>query len=62
MKIENAELNKKYHGSLSTNLSLTKKLTLTNEEYLELAKLKEELQDKLTKAKINAKKTLKLHI
>jgi len=62
LKIENAGLNKKYHGALEKNLELSKKLTSANEEYLDLAKLKEDLENKLGKARINAKKTLKLRV
>lgn len=62
LKIENAELNKKYHGALQTNLELSKKVTASNEDYLELAKQKEKVEEKLTQARTNAKKTLKLQI
>jgi hypothetical protein len=62
LKLENAELNKKYNNSLHTNLELSQKVTKANEEYLELAQQKESTEEKLTQARTNAKKTLKLHI
>lgn len=62
LKIENEDIKRKYHGALHTNLELSKKVTKSNEDYLELAKVKEGLEDKLTKARTNAKKTLKLRI
>lgn len=62
LKIENAQLKTKYHSALSTNLSLSKKITVANEEYLDLAKAKEQLADKLTKARNFSKKTLKLRV
>jgi len=62
LKIEAEDLKKKYHGALSTNLSLSKKITSTNEEYLMLAKRTDILEGKLSKARVNAKKTLKLKV
>jgi len=62
LKLENADLNKKYQSVLQVDLELSKKLTCANEEYLELAQQKETIEEKLTKARTNAKKTLKLRI
>ena len=60
LKIENATLSSRYNSSLSTNLKLTKDVTRANEDYLELAKVKEKLEDEVKRAKVFAKKTLKL--
>ena len=62
LKIENADIKKRYYSSLEKNLTLSKKLTATNEEYLELARAKEQVEDKLKKARVLAKKTLKLRV
>lgn len=60
LKIENAELNRKYNGALATNLKLSKDVTRANEEYLDLAHVKEKLEDDLKKARVLSKKILKL--
>jgi hypothetical protein len=51
---------RKYNESLTTNLELTQKLTKTNEDYLELAQAKEIVERKLTQARTNAKRILKI--
>ena len=53
---------RKYQESLATNLSLSRKLTQSNEDYLEIAKAKETTEDKLKRARNNAKKTLKIKV
>jgi hypothetical protein len=60
LKIENADLRSKYNGALKLNLTLSQKNTGANEDYLKLAKQCEELKAKLTRARTNAKKTLKI--
>ena len=62
LKIENEGLKQKYHGSLQNCLKLSKDVTKANEDYLMLATQKEAVEEKLVKARINAKKTLKLKI
>jgi hypothetical protein len=62
LRVELEDVKKKYHGALATNLDLIRKNTQSNEDYLALAKTKEELEDKLNKARIHAKKTLKLKL
>jgi hypothetical protein len=56
------DVNSKYNDALGVNLELSKKLTSANEDYLELAKQKENVEEKLTQAHTNAKKTLKLRL
>jgi hypothetical protein len=53
---------RKYNTAMTTNLELSKKLTRANEDYLEIAKAKEHAEEKLTRARTNAKKTLKLKV
>jgi hypothetical protein len=59
---ELARTNEKYNSALKTNLQLSQKLTKANEDYLDVAKRLEDTEEKLTTARTNAKKTLKLHI
>ena len=56
------ETGQKYNDTLKVNLELSRKLTQANEEYLVLAKGKEEIEEKFTAARTNAKKTLKLRV
>jgi len=60
LRVTNEDLQKKYHGALSMNLQLSRKNTQSNEDYLDIAKERDLLKEKLDKARINAKKTLKL--
>lgn len=60
LKIENAELNKKYHGTLEDNLKLSKDVTRANEDYLAIAKKLENTEEALKRAIILAKKTTKI--
>jgi hypothetical protein len=53
---------RKYNESMTINLELSRKLTKANEEYLDLAKGKEDVEEQFKKAKTNAKKTLRLRI
>jgi hypothetical protein len=62
LNIENNNLKEKYHGALANNLKLTKDLTKANEDYLEIAKQKERVEEALKRAKINSKKTLKIKV
>lgn len=62
LRIENATLKKKYHAGLATNLDLSRKNTQANEDYLAIARERDELKEKLIKARIMAKKTLKIKI
>lgn len=55
-----SELNPKYEKMMTANLDLTKKLTTANEDYLNIAKENETLKEALEKAKINAKKTIRI--
>ncbi len=56
------EIHRKYNDSLETNLNLSQKLTQANEDYLTIAQQKEQIDEKLKIARINAKKTLRLKI
>lgn len=56
------EIHRKYNNALKVNLDLSTKLTESHEEYLELARNKEQVEDQFKKARINAKKTLKLRV
>ena len=56
------DVTRKYNEALNTNLQLSKKLTSANEDYLEIARAKENLEEKLTRARTNAKKTLKIKV
>ena len=62
LNINYKDVHRKYNEALSTNLSLSKKLTRANEDYLEIAKAKELIAGKFTRARSNAKKTLKLKL
>lgn len=55
-------LKKKYHGLLQTRLEDRQALTASEEDYVKLGQLKDELLEKLKKARIHAKKTLKLRV
>lgn len=61
-KIELEGLKSKYHKVLGVNLDLSKKNTKSNEDYLGLHRKLEDTEDKLKRARINAKKTLKLRV
>lgn len=60
LQAENTELKNKYSGALRTNLNLSRKLTTANEEYLELAKEREQLKNAITRSRNEAKKILKI--
>jgi chromosome segregation ATPase len=47
LKAEKEKIETKYREALSNNLALEKKLTETNEEYLQIAKKSEQLEDKI---------------
>ena len=47
LKAEKEKIEAKYRDVLSNNLALEKKLTETNEEYLQIAKKSEQLEDKI---------------
>lgn len=55
-------INAKYQNALQTNLGLSQKLTVANEEYLELARQKESLEEALGRARNEAKKITKITI
>lgn len=59
---EQSRATEKYGSTLKTNLQLSQKLTAANEDYLTVARKLEETEEKLTTARTNAKKTLKLRI
>jgi DNA repair ATPase RecN len=59
---EQSRASEKYNDTLKTNLQLSQKLTSANEDYLVVARKLEETEEKLTTARTNAKKTLKLHV
>ena len=62
LKIQNADITKKYQNGLQNNLELSKKLTQSNEEYLIIAQTKDELEEKLGHARNLAKKVTKIQI
>jgi hypothetical protein len=62
LKIQNADITRKYQNSIQNNLELSKKLTTANEEYLTIAKVKDELEEKLGHARNLAKKVTKIQI
>ena len=60
LKTKHEALDLKYKEQLKTNLGLSKKLTEDNEDYLKIAKEKEETEEKLKKARRLGKITYKL--
>jgi hypothetical protein len=59
---EHRILREKYDQSLQTNLSLSKKCTQAQEDFLDKAKENELLKEKLTRTRNLAKKTLKIKV
>ena len=57
---ENKRLSEKYNKSLDINLKLSKDVTKANEDYLEVARLKENLEEALRRSKKFSKKIIKL--
>ena len=56
------DTNRKYQSTLGTNLELSRKLTKSHEDYLELASRNELLEAKLKQTRNLAKKTLKIKV
>jgi len=56
------EQDKKYNNTLAVNLELSRKLTKSNEDYLELASKNEILEAKLGKARSHGKKIVKIKV
>ena len=59
---ELTDIKKKYHNSLDRNRKVMIDLTKANEDYIDIARENEKLREALKKAKIQAKKTIKLKI
>jgi len=57
---KHTELSKKYDNAMTTNLELTRKITKANEDYLAIAKERDDIAEALKRAKINAKKTIRI--
>jgi len=60
LRVQHEEQTAKYHTTLATNLELSRKLTKSNEDYLGVAKERDDVNEQLKKAKVLGKKIIRI--